>query len=1341
MRQLALSEEDEDLFNSQVNRTLYTVYRDNIDKFSHMWEQQGPDFWLKFCISLRSVLQRDGFSIQLSAFELNHFEDFFVDLAKLLTGKSVESVHTYVKDVVGVSRYHQLMNNVPCKFVVKEIKVTTAFERLFGSPLEEGNVTKMCGTLPLHLRAIGCLLQLLKRWLVAEIVDGADKTGWNPPESWHYGHQLRASHFELYLKKQWNVQLLKWLNLRAVDICWWNALPKGDKICKVQQRNCELGCFISAMCKNLDSCDSKAFVKDEFLEDEMIFHYFVISCPRGKFKIFSVLPIAAFFQTSVCRGLYFVDSISAFHPLSQVIIGFTNAAFAFNFWYGGKGLETQLVDWEEKYELLSRGAAPPMMMLDRQGLVNFMLNIIAGHQVRAHIAATLNSNFYDTLYGNITWTSPISVIRLPWNIPLLINWLELLLIQIYEFQRSFVPLCHFPLRSSVVFLVENLYRKVSEAEFLVKTCIIIADGILLTQKRCRDLCYEPRKLLFNIIPRLNQTMKFFESDAYKILNVILKTGWSKEEKEDGENCLLATDRIRVDLQKWHSVPDVDNYYCENFRHIGYWVGSRDWPNIEGGREFHREAIELLKNYKPGKTSQEKKIPYKFPLFKERAQAISQNFSDKIDRPSQRLFVFVNSILKLLVEDGWLSSGSEENFWPSFDHHYDLELVESQLDKKSNGTCKEAIKYLKDIENYGAMYYVAASLLGDTWQCKIAGQNAFAKLQRNETYAVMADSGAKLCAIVQKVNPKIIECPPAQYFRTAAKEISNHTDVTSHLTIEDALHMLKDFEKEAAKKIDIDTSEALTFVKVPELEEMQTPSVGTNWLLYLEKKRMHLLQLVCEEQFTVTQSYIKKNFSSGVELFPLYNVLEYRLVEEMAAMQKCLEMGGLYNDLAYGLCRLLAHRFSWLQQSFMKWKKGKHKVQTPNTSLRNKADLREKAINIKIRMLAALIPLQGLFYTYISKFRTTHPITEMTIDMFTEWTDKLHVWSVLDSWNIIASCMIDYVDALEHMGYEYIEKMLEHCCEVWVVEPFCSDPEVSCRFGSIRHAEQILSTFTQLFLMCYHTLLKQNPKHPSPDITEKIEQSLINVNITLRKLELNGTKAISVAWPEARQEIKKELRSIWSDLLKLKNYVHLSTVSQSFPYWYGNEESQVWKEFFKIFVSSKYRNILQKIAFSEFINTKDPEPETATNESVQNDKDKNKSVTVKTVSSNHIKVTVKTVSSNHVKDQLDNNNIAGKKVQEDAIIKEKLDETKKPNNAKHLKQNSVQFQNNDEEFQRKLRVCAYCKKVEPVRKTYKKCSLCKKQNWTHPRFYCSQECQVQDWTTKHSMEHSTGEVAK
>jgi hypothetical protein len=40
MQQLSLDEEDTLLFNSQVNRTLYTLYRDNTDRFTFMWEQQ-----------------------------------------------------------------------------------------------------------------------------------------------------------------------------------------------------------------------------------------------------------------------------------------------------------------------------------------------------------------------------------------------------------------------------------------------------------------------------------------------------------------------------------------------------------------------------------------------------------------------------------------------------------------------------------------------------------------------------------------------------------------------------------------------------------------------------------------------------------------------------------------------------------------------------------------------------------------------------------------------------------------------------------------------------------------------------------------------------------------------------------------------------------------------------------------------------------------------------------------------------------------------------------------------------------------------------------------------------
>jgi hypothetical protein len=47
-------------------------------------------------------------------------------------------------------------------------------------------------------------------------------------------------------------------------------------------------------------------------------------------------------------------------------------------------------------------------------------------------AVTLNSNFYDTLYGGVTWTSPVTLVRLPWNISLFTNWLEVLLIEIYK---------------------------------------------------------------------------------------------------------------------------------------------------------------------------------------------------------------------------------------------------------------------------------------------------------------------------------------------------------------------------------------------------------------------------------------------------------------------------------------------------------------------------------------------------------------------------------------------------------------------------------------------------------------------------------------------------------------------------------------------------------------------------------------------------------------------------------------------------------------------------------------------------------------------------------------------
>jgi hypothetical protein len=87
------------------------------------------------------------------------------------------------------------------------------------------------------------------------------------------------------------------------------------------------------------------------------------------------------------------------------------------------------------------------------------------------------------------------------------------------------------------------------------------------------------------------------------------------------------------------------------------------------------------------------------------------------------------------------------------------------------------------------------------------QNALAELQRSETYAFMADTGARLCALAQRTTGST-ECPQARYFQDAATEIRNFAKDT-HLSIEEAMLLMESFEREAKKKVDITTDEALT----------------------------------------------------------------------------------------------------------------------------------------------------------------------------------------------------------------------------------------------------------------------------------------------------------------------------------------------------------------------------------------------------------------------------------------------------------------------------------------------------------------------------------------------------
>jgi hypothetical protein len=87
------------------------------------------------------------------------------------------------------------------------------------------------------------------------------------------------------------------------------------------------------------------------------------------------------------------------------------------------------------------------------------------------------------------------------------------------------------------------------------------------------------------------------------------------------------------------------------------------------------------------------------------------------------------------------------------------------------------------------------------------QNGLAELQRSEAYAIMADTGARLCALTQ-CTTGIVECPPAQYFQNAAIELNNYAKDT-HLSIEEAVLLLESLEKEANMKADVTTDEALT----------------------------------------------------------------------------------------------------------------------------------------------------------------------------------------------------------------------------------------------------------------------------------------------------------------------------------------------------------------------------------------------------------------------------------------------------------------------------------------------------------------------------------------------------
>ena len=75
--------------------------------------------------------------------------------------------------------------------------------------------------------------------------------------------------------------------------------------------------------------------------------------------------------------------------------------------------------------------------------------------------------------------------------------------------------------------------------------------------------------------------------------------------------------------------------------------------------------------------------------------------------------------------------------------------------------------------------------------------------------------------------------------------------------------------------------------------------------------------------------------------------------------------------------------------------------------------------------------------------------------------------------------------------------------VWVVGPFCADPEANVEFGSMEHGQLIVSTFTQLFLMCAFAVLVQNPGiiwDKTCKLEEKLVSEFLSVTICIVHLQ-------------------------------------------------------------------------------------------------------------------------------------------------------------------------------------------------------------------------------------------------
>nr|CAD7396156.1 unnamed protein product [Timema poppensis] len=608
----------------------------------------------------------------------------------------------------------------------------------------------------------------------------------------------------------------------------------------------------------------------------------------------------------------------------------------------------------------------------------------------------MNSQFFDSLTSSITWTSPVTMVRLVWNMPLCLNWLELLLFKIFEFERYFLPFCHYPLRKAVVSTVTHIYKVLcKEARLLTKLAIMVAEEIYFKECSSGGRCHTARITLMYALECLLPKMKcFLEGTPYNLLDAVLREGWFEYEQDDGECVTIPSDVFSfIDLEGV-CVPNVDDQFISNFRLL-HEVSKRLKLALENKGIVEAEVVHDM---------------------------------------LEELIKFTQLICSLLQEDGWLRKEHEVTFNQMY-----MQIFSSPRNPLSSAKISDIMGKL---EHLGAVYNAMALLLADTWEHTIPDQNLLVRLHKAECHAAMADVSAQFSMFIQKQDHLLQQaCPASKFFKEAHLAIKRFSRNIPKMDIKDALAYVVALEKEQCS-IKVITDGALSGTGKVELEEVNphfcggrvenhlgkitpsppdrdlnldlpvlssqaqhdlrvsqlrhqgrfgwsraektipndckliNPSASNPYQKFLEEcedKRVKLLQLVSNVQFENTKKCVKSATLMTNQLFPLHVVLEVSLVEEMAALQKCQEMGN--TSAADRMVELLSLRIVWLQLQFKKWSTESMNPTGPSQAMPF-FSLRSGIAEIVTCSWINLLPLKIMFRVYLSKFGTTHPFSEV-----------------------------------------------------------------------------------------------------------------------------------------------------------------------------------------------------------------------------------------------------------------------------------------------------------------------------------------------------------------------------